>query len=284
MKTLILAFLRTTFLGFTFLALFKSKMVLAEPSVAELPVVTIADLNFSVKAPSGWKVRQNYRGKTLVLEDPMSSNHGDSIYNRNITIAVQSGAKPIDALEIERVSQKLKEDYAKSVSNFQIIESRIIDYRSKGDAILLFSSFEVGKVSMRQMHIYTSGSEHTVLLSFTDLEDSFEIDGALNRAWTTMMSAEIAGVAPHRYDGLMYSGTGLALLVTAAFFSKQLRRRYQKEALRAEENALFAFDEHDENNDDDDEFALNFAPRTKLASEEVEDWQLAETRYAGQIA
>ncbi len=281
MKTLILTFLRTTFLGFTFLAMFKSKVVLAEPSVADLPVVSISDLSFSVKAPSGWKVRQNYRGKTLVLEDPMSSTFGDTVYNRNITVAVQSGPKPIDALEVERVTLKLKEDYAKSVSEFQIIESRIIDYRGKGDAILVFSSFRAGKVPMRQMHIYTSGSEHTVLLSFTDIEDSFEADGALNKAWTTMMSAEIAGEAPHRYDGLMYSGTGLALIVSAAFFSKQLRRRYQRDALRAEENALFTFDENEE---DDDEFAMNIGAKTEVARTGPEDWQIAETRYAGQIA
>ncbi|RYD72513.1 MAG: alpha/beta hydrolase, partial [Verrucomicrobiaceae bacterium] len=32
----------------------------------------LSELNFSVKAPSGWKVRQNYRGKTLVFEDPLA--------------------------------------------------------------------------------------------------------------------------------------------------------------------------------------------------------------------
>lgn len=283
MKKFLCLLLRTSFLSFYFLALFKSRMVLAqsEPSLTDMPVVSVADLNFSVKAPSGWKVRQNYRGRTLVLEDTLVSQTQDATYNRNITVAVQSGPRPIDALEKDHLVQKLSEEFSKGASDFQIIESRIIDYRSKSDAILVFSSFTRDGIPMRQMHIFTSGSEHTVLLTFTDLQDSFEAEGALNKAWVSMMSADLKGEAPHRYDGLMYSGSGLALIVTAAFFSKQLRRRYQQQALKEEENALFDLDLDD---DEDDEFEVNKHMRTQLAASGTEDWQFAETRYAGQIA
>lgn len=281
MKKFLSSFLRSLFLAFYFLALFKSKMVLAEASLTDTPVVEIGDLKFQVKAPPGWKVRQNYRGRTLHFEDPLATNVGDTLYNRNIAVAIQSGARPIDALEVERLTQKLSEEFGKGVSDFQIIESRIIDYRTESDAILVFSSFTLSKVPMRQMHIFTSGSEQTVLLSFTDLQESFEADGALNKAWVSMMSAELAGHAPHRYDGLMYSGSSLALIVSAAFFSKQLRRRQQRRVLKEEENALFEGDDADEQ---DDEFLVNDETKTQHAQGAPEDWQIAETRYAGQIA
>ncbi len=280
MKKSLPVLLRFTFLSFYFLLLFKSKMVLASESVSEMPVVGISELNFSLKAPSGWKVRQNYRGKTLVFEDPLATNIGDTLYNRNITVAVQSGGVPIDGLQTERVTHKLMEEYSKGVTDFQIIEARIIDYRTKGDAILVFSSFNIGTTPMRQMHIFTSGSDRNVLLSFTDLQEAFEVDGALNRAWVSMMSAELSGEAPNRYDGLLYSGSSLALIVTAAFFSKQLRRRQQSQSLRAEEFALF----EDDVEEMDDEFQRVVIERTKIGGSGAEDWQIAETRYAGQIA
>lgn len=280
MKKIPFLFLRSLFLAFYFIALFKSKMVLAEVSLAEMPMVSIGDLNYSMKAPTSWKVRQNYKGQTLVLEDPLKSQVKDVTFNRNITVAVQNGGRPIDAMERDRLVERLRVEFSKKANDFLIIESRIIDYRTKGDAILVFSSFSQNGVDMRQMHIFTSGSERNVLLSFTDLQETFEADGALNKAWVAMMSAELKGEAPHRFDGLMYSGSSLALIVTAAFFSKQLRRQAMQKRMQQAENALF----DDEDLDQDDEFELSDYVRTQLAASETGDWQFAETQYAGRIA
>ena len=277
MKNLLCVLLRTTFLVFYGLSMFKSKMLLADTPIVDLPQIGISELNFSVKAPAGWKVRQHYRGKTLVFEDPLVSSHDNVEFSRNITVAVKKEVRPIDALELQRLSQKLSEELGSSVSDFEIIESRIIDYRLNGDAILVFTSFNQGKVPMRQMHVFTSGSKNSVLLTYTDLKESFEREGSLDRVWASMMSAELSGEAPHRYDGVFYAGSGLAFMVTAAFLSKQLRRRQSKIALRSEDEKLFI------ETDDDDEFerVKPFAPEN---SDESYDWQVAETRFAGQIA
>jgi hypothetical protein len=280
MEKFLIALLRSTFLGFYFLLLFKSRMVLAEDAVSEMPVVGISELNFSVKAPPGWKVRQNYRGKTLVFEDPFTSAVGQTSYSRNITIAVQSGARPIDGLEVRRLTKRLADDYGRGSSDFHIVEARIIDYRTKADAILVFSSFQLNQVPMRQMHIFTSGADYTALLSFTDLQEAFEADGALNSAWTSMMSAELSGVAPHRYEGLLYSGAGLTLMASAAFFSKRMRRHQQLRQLQAEENALF----EDEKNELEEAVEETVKRAVAYGHRSGEDWAIAETRYAGQIA
>jgi hypothetical protein len=121
---------------------------------------------------------------------------------------------------------------------------------------------------MRQMHVFTSGSSNTVLLSYTDLRETFDAEAGLDKAWMSMMSAELNGEAPHRYDGVFYAGSSLAFFATAAYLSKQLRRKQLKKELRQEEETLY---------DDDDDFeAVKPIP--------PEPWQYAETRLAEQIA
>ena len=248
--------------------MFKSKILFADTSVLNKPQIDISELNFSVKAPAGWKIRQHYRGKTLVFEDPLATNSKGVMYNRNITIAVQNEVRPIDGLEVQHLSQKLIQEFGRDVSDFDIIEARVIDYRSKGDAILVFSTFTQVQVPMRQMHIFTSASSNSVLLTYTDLQDSFEAEGAMDKVWGSMMSAELSGEAPRRYDGLMYSLSGMTFVGSAAFLSKQLRRRQSKAALRDAEDSLF---------EDDEEYEVEKRAVT-------EPWQIAETRFAEQIA
>lgn len=270
MKSLLCLVLRLTFLMFYGLSMFKSKLALADAASnsVDLPRISLSELNFSVKAPAGWKVRQHYRGKTLVFEDPLVNSQKGIEYTRNITIAVQNEVRPIDALESQRLSQRLIQELSASVSEFEINESRVIDYRGKADAILVFTSFKQDGSPMRQMHVFTSGSSNSVLLSYTDFRETFDAEGGLDKAWMAMMSAEIKGEAPERYDGVLYAGSSLAFMATAAYLSKQLRRKQLKEELRQEEESLF---------DDDDDYELQ-----KLAGKE--SWQYAETRLAGQIA
>lgn len=274
MKTLLCLLLRATFLLFYGLSMFKSKMLLADTRTVDLPQIGISELNFTVKAPAGWKVRQHYRGKTLVFEDPLVSSHDNVEYSRNITVAVKQEVRPVDALEAQHLTQKLVQELGDSVTDFEVNESRIIDYRFKGDAILVFTSFRQNHVPMRQMHVFTSGSKDSVLLTYTDLKESFEAEGTMDQVWESMMSAELSGEAPHRYDGVFYALSGLAFLVTAAFLSKQLRRREMKMTLRSEDAKLF---------DDDDEFEIvkHAVPEKGRGSY---DWQVAETRFAGQTA
>ncbi|RYZ59009.1 MAG: hypothetical protein EOP07_05395 [Proteobacteria bacterium] len=221
-----------------------------------------------MKAPAGWKVRQHYRGKTLVFEDPLVHSQKGVEYTRNITVALRNEVRPIDALESQRLSQRLIQELSASVSEFEINESRVIDYRGKGDAILVFTSFKQGKTPMRQMHVFTSGSSNSVLLTYTDFRETFDAEGGLDKAWMSMMSAEVKGDAPKRYDGVFYAASSLAFMATGAYLSKQLRRKQLKAELRQEEESLF---------DDDDDFELQ-RPAGK------EPWPFAETELAGRIA
>lgn len=273
MKTLLCLVLRSSFLGFSFLALLQSKIAFAVTKRLEpLSQVSLADLKFSIQAPAGWRVRDHYRGKTLVFEDPLMVMNKGVTFTRNITVAVQSGASPIDALEVKHLSEKLRREFGAGLSDFDIIEARIIKYRTKGDAILVFSTYTHAGVPMRQMHIFTSGSEFSALITYTDLQDSFEAPGAIDKVWGPMMSVEISGQAPRRFEGLMYSLSGVGFVMSAVFLGKRLRRRSSKAHFQKIEDALF---DEDEGLEDDFEVEKKSKPNVCL---------MAETLYAGRIA
>ncbi len=269
MKNLMPLLLRGSFLVFYGLSLFQSKLALAQTPVLQMPLISVAEYDFGIKAPAGWNVRRNYRGKTLVLEDPLRSSRHGFEYSRNITVAIRQEVKPIDTLEAQDLSRKILREMGEGVSDFEIIEARIIDYRQKKDAILVFTSFRQGTVPMRQMHVFTSGSSNSVLISYTDMQDLFEAEGGLDQAWGSMMSAQLQGHAPERFDGLIYSGSGLAFLMTAAFLSKQLRRRKSKIDLMAEEDSMF---------EEDDDF------ETVKSPPQATNWQQDETQYAARFS
>jgi len=266
-KNLLCLLVRGTFLIFYGLSMFKSKLAFAQTPAVESSSIAVADYDFSINAPAGWKVQRNYRGKTLVFDDPLISTRHGVDYSRNITVALSSQVKPIDVMELENLNRKLDREFGETVSDFQIIESKIIEYQDD-NAILVFTSFTQGNVAMRQMHIFTSGDRNSALLTYTDLQESFEAVGGLDKAWASMMSAELSGSAPHRFEGLLYTSSGLAFFVGAAFLSKVLRRRKWKADLVEEEDLMF---------DDDDSYEAVKRPR-------VRSRDLPETHYAEQLA
>ncbi len=265
---------RCLFLAFSFLSLMQSHVALADETgmktVSE-ELLNIPELSFEMRAPAGWKVRQNYRGQTLVFEDPMPSILNQTEFTRNITVAVQSHPAPIDAEQVTQLTQKLESELGSSVSDFQIIEARIIDYRDHDHAILVYTAFTQSGVPMRQMHVFTSGATQSALLTFTDLGPVFETAGKLDAPWKSLMSAELQGSSPNRYAPLIWAGSGLAALWLAAFLGNLYRRRQARLRLLAEDDS--DFDESEESQDDE-KLLISSAGENR-------DWQYADTVYAG---
>lgn len=237
----------------------KSNLALAEaqakaqgtgPTLADGRPLVLPEDGLTITPPSGWEVLRNVRGKTLIMQVPSPNapikDYSKPLYSRNITLAVQHEPKPIDEVTAGELRAKLEKDFgqATGVRNFQILEHRFIDYRSQGDAILIYTAFDYSGFPMSQMHIFTAGSRKGVLLTYTDLAEDFQKnEAASTAAWNSMMSIELEGSAPQRYASLLPGGIAAAVLLLGAGLLLFLRRRRNRRFFEAAERRLYADDE-----------------------------------------
>jgi hypothetical protein len=219
------------------------------PEIAQGRPWTAADVGLTVTPPTGWQVQPNHLGKTLVLQpvrtEEKIKDYSKPIYNRNITVAVMHEARPIDEAEALNLRKKLEMDFgqAPGVREFQVLEHRFIDYRQKADGILLYTAFLLNGFPMSQMHIFISGAKNSALLTYTDLTDAFQNnEEAMTEAWNAMISAELEGVAPKRYEDLIYTGSALGLVLVSGLLVLLLRRRSAHKMYEVEEERLYRDD------------------------------------------
>ncbi len=209
----------------------------------------VSEYGMNLTPPNGWQILPNYRGKTLVLQpvpkQEKIKDYSKPIYNRNITVAVMHQGRPIDEAEALTLRTKLELDFgqAPGVTEFQILEHRFIDYRQKADGILIYTSFRLNGFPMSQMHIFLSGSKNSALLTYTDLADAFQAnDEAMGLAWNAMLSTELNGVAPRRYEDVIYIASGLGLFFVASCLVLILRRRSAHRRYEGAEEDLYRDD------------------------------------------
>ncbi len=204
----------------------------------------------SIIPPSGWEISKNMRGMTLLMQMPRPktpiTDYSKPLYTRNITLALQHQAQPIDEMQAEALRAQLEKTFgqAPGVRNFQIMEHRFIDYRGDGKAILVYTAFDYNSFPMNQMHIYTAGAKKGVLLTYTDLAEEFQKnEAASTAAWNSMMSIELEGKAPQRFEKfiplLAATGVFLCLAALLIFFRRRRNRRFFESA----EHGLYADDE-----------------------------------------
>lgn len=246
-------FLQTSLLATTLAAGFLPAAIAlgagGTPQIAEGRPWTAPELGLTLTPPSGWQIQPNSYGKTLVLQPVRKQakikDYSKPIYNRNITLAVLFEGRPIDEAEAMILRKKLEADFGKApgVRDFQVLEHRFIDYRQKADGILLYTSFLLNGFPMSQMHIFLSGSKNSVLLTYTDLADAFQSnDEATSQAWNAMLSTELTGTAPKRYQDLIYAGEGAGALLAVALLVLLLRRRTVHKMYEGEEEKLYRDD------------------------------------------
>jgi hypothetical protein len=211
--------------------------------IADGQAIDLANSEVSIVPPKGWEFRAPYLGKALVAQVPAGPVvYGKTTYQRNITLALVQEPRPIDKTEIKELVTKLSEEFGKApgVSEFQVTEQRLTDYRSKQDAILVYTHFLLNGTPMSQMNIFVSGSERSALLTFTDLADEFQKnEEAMNQAWNAIMSIELKGVAPQRFAEIYPVLGGIALLTLALFCFVVLRRRAAQRMLEGAEGGLY---------------------------------------------
>lgn len=260
------------------------------PKIAEGRPWSAADLGISLTPPIGWQIQPNLLGKTLVLQPVRSKgkikDYSKPIYNRNITVAVLHEARPIDETEVAILRKKLELDFgqAPGVSGFQVIESRFIDYRQKADGILLYTAFQLNGYPMSQMHVFISGSKNSALLTYTDLADAFQSnEDAMTLAWNAMLSTELTGTAPRRYQDLMGLGSAIGLVLVAGCLVLLLRRRSAHRMYEGEEEKLYRDDSvRDEEFSDVTGLATQVASASghELSQGVTDVWNLATTQVS----
>lgn len=249
MKSLADLFYRSVFLSSFILGSVPSAIALGaedSPAIADGQAYVIQDEAISITPPLSWQILPKSMGKTLLLQAvPKQEAVRDlrkPTYNRNITVAVMHQPNSMDETTALKVRQKLEKGLGElaGVTEFQIVEHRFIDYREKADGLLIYTAFKLNGFPMSQMHIFLSGSENSVLLTYTDLADAFQNDEqAMTLAWNAMLSTELKGKAPKRYEDLVYMISGFGLFGVAAISAIFLRRRSMKRFFIDTEERLY---------------------------------------------
>lgn len=206
--------------------------------------VSLQSLGLTVTPPVGWEVSTMTGSLSAVMREPRieAPSYDKPKYQRNITLATVHKASPID----EKRASELKDEMTKTfgadalVEDFQIIEHKFFNYRGQNDGLLVYSSLKVSGYPMMQMHVLVSGQAKQFLMTYTDLAERFsdKNDGSFDKAWSTIVSAEVTGATPNRYDSYMRYGAGVggvALLALALFL---IRRRSTRFDFGSEADAL----------------------------------------------
>lgn len=194
-----------------------------------------------ITPPAGWQILPDYLGKSLVVQVPEFKPEDESKpkFQRNITVAVLHEASPIDEMRVEDLRKQLTESFGKGRDSFALApDHKFFDYKGKNDGIIIYSFFESGEFPLTQMHVFVSGSEKSVLLTYTDLTDGFE--ERMTDAWNAMISVDVAGEAPKRFEAFKEIGAGIFvffLLVLSFLGLRRLRFRSMLKEFETEDQS-----------------------------------------------
>ena len=203
--------------------------------------IDMKSLGISFRAPAGWLVSTKSNGLSVVMREPKppvkANDYETIIFQRNITIATVHEASPIDEARAAALKAQLTQAFSKDgmVSEFEVIESKLFNYRQTNDGILVYSVMKLGEFKMMQMHVLVSGQAKQFLMTYTDLEDRFRGQGpaGYETAWQSMMSLEVTGNAPKRYENLIrYGSVGGGVLFLFVIIGTVRRRSATKDYLK----------------------------------------------------
>ncbi|SMF21372.1 hypothetical protein [Pseudobacteriovorax antillogorgiicola] len=241
-----------------FLSLTQASLSLAtEAPRADGQAINIAETDIWVTAPVGWEVLENKFGKALVIQEPKPEKpvYDKFTYQRNITVAVSHQGTPIDDTTVEELRTKILESFGRYGKDFTLAENHeAFDFKGQGDGILIYSFLKINKVQLTQAHVFVSGADKSLLMTYTDLSDRFHADQeTFAKVWATLTTAHIEGEAPQRFEEFLIPGvavsSGLFLLILISVI-RSIRGRL---AYRDDEDYLSDEGEYAEYQDDTDD-------------------------------
>jgi hypothetical protein len=215
------------------------QVLLPDTYVADGNLVAIDALKVAVAGPKGWTVSfNNGTGPSIVMEEEKvlvsrKIKKPVTTYQRNITMSVKHEGSPIDEKRAALLTEQLTNQFSKQsvITNFAILETKMIDLNEGKKAIMAYSSFSMNNVEMMQMHLLTSNEETQYLQTYTDMAKRFSPqDSGFSQAWETMASMQINGKAPVRYQKIMelasVAGGSLLFLFMLMMVGRRKKKKY----------------------------------------------------------
>ena len=219
--------------------LLANEQILEEENIVQGELVELSEEGISIVAPKGWEILKKFAGQRLYLREPKKPGKIDydkPQFQRNITLAVSYEGTPVDDKQFDIIREKMMNTFAKAagVEAYTIAEkAQYFDYKAKKDGMIIQSSFFLNGFPMTQVHIYVSNKEKNVLVSYTDLTESFEANpSAYDEAWSSITSINLDGDAvAGRYDDLikkasLFGPIIVLILAVIFFFRYRAKRRY----------------------------------------------------------
>lgn len=199
--------------------------------------IMVDSLGIEITPPTGWDVRTNSLGMSLVMEAPVDKDakidYSKPTFRRNITVTTMHEGSPIDEKEAQRIKEKLVKDISQigGISDFQLHgDHKFFNYRGENDGLMIYSTFVMNSFPMMQMHVFVSGSNNRSLLTYTDLAENFEKEATFAEAWASIVSIKVTGHSPQRYRDLLMFGVpaAVAILVIAGLLYRRRRSIYRE--------------------------------------------------------
>ncbi len=233
-------------------------------SIGDGSPITIESLGVTITPPKGWEVQTQNGSLSVVMREPAVANAvpGQTKFQRNITVAAIHKPAPIDEKRAEELKAELVRNFGgdASLSDFKVGEHKFFNFHGNNDGLLVYSTMTVREFPMMQMHILVSGEDKQFLLTYTDLASQFgsEKDPAYAAAWESMVSVQVKGQAPTRFElyknHMIAGGTGVFLLLVGWI----LRRRAANIDFKGEADALI-------DSEDSLTFDASKAPKTVVS-------------------
>ena len=198
--------------------------------------ITLREGDFSIIPPNGWEVYTQRPDLTLLAQPPMQNGMK---YQRTLQVASFSDPRYIDAVTAKEFEEKIPRMFALSsqlVSDYRVRNQVPVDLSDGRKGLLFYTEFTIDRVNLMQAHILISSLNRHYLLTFTDLAEHFEGEGAnqyLTEAWDSMVSSKLGSPTPQRFVGMVYGGVSVAVILVLGLFLVALRRRRAGREFRA---------------------------------------------------
>ncbi|MBM4253054.1 MAG: hypothetical protein FJ146_13860 [Deltaproteobacteria bacterium] len=196
--------------------------------IADGSPVSVKDGDFKISPPQGWEVYTQRPDLTLLAQPPMQEGVK---YQRTLQVAAFSGPRYIDAVTAKEFEEKIPQRF--SQANPAIYEYRVrnqvpIELNDGRRGLLFYTEFQLEKTALMQAHILVSSTSRHYLVTFTDVAEHFEGEGAnqyLAEAWTSMVSTQLGTPTPERFSNLTMVGSAIGGLIGMVLAFVWWRRR-----------------------------------------------------------
>ncbi len=200
--------------------------------IAEGEAFAVEDRGFTIQAPVGWEVYRDMNGATIFMQAPKEEG---LIYQRNIRVMAFNEPEFIDEMTFEEYEQKIVENSTKmsnAVVDYRIRNRTTIELAGGLPAGLFYAEFMIDGIPMMQMHILASSAENHFILTYTDLQEHFEMDNSpyLAEAFSSLQSVELNSSPPSRNRSVILIG-GLAIGLLSLLVAVKIIRARKVKAL-----------------------------------------------------